>query len=69
MHTRRLTPLSRTLSVAATVAAIALLALPAWLGAQAAVGVALVAKVVIDHQWRPRAPTGAVPAHEPLANG
>ena len=36
MHARRFTILSRTLSVAATVAAIALLALPAWLEAQAA---------------------------------
>ena len=36
MHARRFTHLSRTLSVAATVAAIALLALPAWLDAQAA---------------------------------
>ena len=36
MHARRFTILSRTLSVAATVAAIALLALPAWLDAQAA---------------------------------
>ena len=35
----------------------------AWFGP---VGVALVAKVVIDRRWRPRAPTGAVPAREPL---
>jgi len=36
MHARRPTPLSRTLPVAAAIVATALLALPAWLGAQSA---------------------------------
>ena len=38
----------------------------AWFGP---VAVALVAKVVIDRRWRPRAPMAALPAREPLANG